>query len=116
MTPPRGLTKCWFSKYDDTPCDFRADGLPDRCHLIPKQRLKEAYRRRKLPEHVVIARARDPRVLVLGCRKHHHLFDFAKKIRLKEEDYPERLHDYAQEYGWFYNGPAEGWRAEHREE
>jgi hypothetical protein len=113
---PPGLVKCWFAQFHDEPCDFRSDGLPDRCHLIPAQRLRRVYKTRGLPPAIVHARTHDPRVLVLGCRRCHHAFDFSKKIRLNEEDFPDRLLDYAQEFGWYYNGPAEGWRAEYREE
>lgn len=44
----------------------------------------------------------------LACAHHHHLFDYAKKIRLTEDEYPESVHRYAKRYG-FYFCERRGW-------
>ena len=33
---------CFFLDLGYVPCEYRADGMPDRAHLIPQQRLKAA--------------------------------------------------------------------------
>lgn len=87
--------RCFFR--GKGPCDGWAR---DRAHLIPKQRLVQAG----LPFDDVW----DGRVWVPLCRRHHHRFDQGF-LDLVEGDYPAGLRAYAEEHGFAYFGPREGW-------
>lgn len=96
---------CFFAQFDDRPCEYRADGQPDRCHLIKKTRLEDAG----LSEDEVW----DPRIIVPGCRRHHHLFD-NKFFRLTPDQYPQSVHDFAAEKGFYWSGERDAWRFDAR--
>lgn len=92
---------CFFLDLGYIPCEYRFDGMPDGCHLIPQQRLKAA-------------KVKDlwaPPLWVYGCRRHHHLFD-NKVIRLLREQYPLALQEWADDHGWMFAGPRDGWLKE----
>lgn len=81
----------------------------DPCHLIPKQRIKQAGL------HSV---ANDPRIIVPGCRRHHDRFDgrdALNKLDLRYGDYPPSVREWAREQGWFYSGVRSGWLPERKE-
>jgi hypothetical protein len=89
------------------PCEWRADGLADRVHLIPAQRLRADG----LGDHVW-----DQRVWVFGCRGHHHRFDHGF-IHLAFGDLPRSLFHFAHEFAYvLVNGEDAGvfdWRRLH---
>lgn len=96
-------------------CFFRINGLADdecegrydRCHLIPQQRIKQAFRH--LPTNELQDILTDPRNLIVGCRKHHYRFDYARTIRLSEDDHPEPVFDFARDHDFEFFGPDRGW-------
>jgi hypothetical protein len=96
------VSVCWFKQFAPTPCEWRADGLPDRAHLIPKTRLRSAG----LTEKQVW----DRRSYELSCRKHHHAFDNGF-LELSYHDYPWSLRSFARDYGFFYV-QGRGWLRE----
>jgi hypothetical protein len=92
---------CWFQTIGYTGCEYRADGQPDRAHLIPAQRL-----RREGLAHL----AWDRRCWVPSCRRHHHLYD-TKTLRLTREQYPPELRAFAEAIGFEFVDPRTGWVA-----
>jgi hypothetical protein len=82
------VTECFFAHVSE--CEFRADGRPDRMHLIPAQRLRKAGLKRK--------QVQDARLIRPGCRKHHHQFDNGF-IRLERVEIPQETEEAAAEYG-----------------
>lgn len=98
---------CFLKAFSDTPCMYRADGLPDRAHLIPAQRLRLAG----LGEMEIVW---DPRAWVLACRRHHHSLDNGF-ITLELADYPEDFISYATEHGLIWNPDRRQWRVGFRE-
>lgn len=90
---------CFFEDYGFGPCVFRADGKPDKAHLIPAQRIRIAG---------LAAAALDPRIIVNACRKHHHLFDMGT-LRLPYSRYPKSVHEFAAEHNFFWAGDRSGW-------
>jgi len=82
------MSECWFAHLGD--CDFRADGRPDRMHLIPAQRLRKAGLKRK--------EVQDDRVIRHGCRKHHHQFDNGF-IKVTRDEIPRDTEEFAAEHG-----------------
>lgn len=103
---------CWLAKFSDSPCRLRADGNYDRAHLIPQQRLVREYRTRGYSAAAMEFAVWDRRVFVPACRQHHHEFDVSKTIRLEADDYPPELHEYADEYCWFFLSASGGWRVD----
>ena len=83
------MPDCFFARLDEPPCDWRADGNPDRAHLIPKQRM----RIRKLSLYVIW----DPRAWVPACRRHHHRFD-NHFFRLTRKQLPPPVEEFAAEH------------------
>lgn len=79
---------CFFKDLGYTGCEYRADGLPDRAHLIPAQRL----RHNKLTPQVW-----DSRVYVLACRRHHHLFDNGF-LKLTRDQLPHSVIEFAEQH------------------
>lgn len=63
----------------------------DKAHLIPKQVIKRECGKDS-------PAVWDPRVWVLGCRNHHHLFD-ARRFLVLRSDLPPVLTEYSHEYG-----------------
>ena len=103
---------CPLSRFSSTACHLRADGNLDRCHWIPKQRLRDEYRRREYPEQAIEVAIWDRRVWTPGCGSHHDALDARNaigRLYLEERDYPPELHEYAREYCWFFVSPREGW-------
>lgn len=76
---------CYFARIFRTPCD----GPLDLCHLIPKQRLKKA----DVPDDAIW----DERIVVNGCRRHHHRFDQGFDS-LGRNDLPPGVAEYAAEH------------------
>lgn len=107
---------CPLARFDPGhDCRYRADGQPDPCHWIPKQRLIAEYTRRGYPNQVIVLAANDPRILTDGCRRHHDQLDgrnAIKAFRLEYEDYPQSVHDYAREFSWWWANPERGWRVD----
>ena len=95
---------CFFLKLGYLPCEYRADGMPDRAHLIPQQRLKAAG----IDGFFELW---NPALWVDACRRHHHLFD-NKTIRLCLDGYPKTFQKWAKENGWFFSGERDGWLKE----
>lgn len=95
---------CYFANLGFSGCEMRADGYYDYAHAIPAQRLKQAG----------IEKWRDPRVLFLACRAHHHSFDM-KQLRLEEAQYPDHVRNYAKEIGFAFVDSRTGW-AKHEED
>ena len=83
------------------------NGRLERCHMIPKQRLKKAG-------ITAYEDVWDVRVWRWGCVRHHFLFD-QHAIRLEREQYPSKVFEYAQEVGFDFIGPRTGWVQVHRE-
>ena len=98
---------CYFWHLGWRGCRWRMDGQPDRAHLIPKQRLKQAG-------IVDYKRLWDDRVWVHACRHHHELFD-GRFLRLEREQYPSKVFEYADEVGFDFIDPRTGWVQVHRE-
>jgi len=90
------------------------EGRRDPCHLIPQRLLK-----REFPHGTFFVEAgrvgtalkvehggrllddllHDPRIIVEGCRRHHHLLDVAKKLRIPRKNLPAGVEEFAQELG-----------------
>lgn len=98
------MRRCFFAPHSTAPCMYRPDGLPDRAHLIPKQRLRIAG----------IDDVWDNRAWVLSCRRHHHLFDQGY-LPLSIADYPPEFIDFATEHGLHFVSERRGWRVGYRE-
>lgn len=91
-------------------CYFRLLGDKDECHgrtdpvhLIPKQRVRQ----KSTGEDPM-----DPRIIVAGCRHHHDRFDARDGInplRLRYDDYPRSVHEFANEHGWYWKDWYSGW-------
>ncbi len=95
-----GRNICFFRRFDHSPMCM---GRIDPCHLIPKQRIKQAGQAQY---------ANDPRIIVPGCRRHHDRFDGRDAIHrlvLLYADYPDSVKEWAREHGWMYVGAREGW-------
>ena len=60
-----GSKRCWLASFSDKPCDGRMDPV----HLIPQMVMKRRY---GITDEEVLW---DPRIVVAGCRDHHHKFD-----------------------------------------
>ena len=94
------MTSCYFANLEGWgPCRFRADGLPDRVHLIPKRRLK-----RERPN----IDPWDDRTWVLGCRHHHHLLDNGFR-RLSLSQHPPAFLAFVQDEGLFWDESRHTW-------
>lgn len=78
---------CFFADFD--PYGVPCEPPIDRCHLIPKQRL----RARGLEGDALW----DPRIVVEGCRQHHHRFDNGF-LTIAREDLPEGVEHFAAEH------------------
>jgi hypothetical protein len=100
---------CYFNRFTSSPCRYRADGQPDRAHMIPQQRMKQEYKTRKYRANDIAMAIWDHRIIVPACRRHHDAFD-QKQLRLLLNDYPVSTHEYAKEYGWYFAGERDGWR------
>jgi len=94
--------------------DDECDGRIDRMHFIPQQRIKAAFPH--LPPDELHDILWDPRIVAPGCRRHHYRFDYARKIRLNASQYPEGVHEWAQEHGFEFFGPERGWVYTQRKE
>lgn len=83
--------ECWLARFSKRSCD----GPIDRCHLIPKQRIRREFHNAE-PDvlHTLIWH---PAVLVKGCRRHHGDFD-AKHLRIRREDLPPACETYAKAF------------------
>lgn len=91
---------CFFAQLGFSGCEHRADGQPDRAHLIPAQRVRHAG-----------LEVWDDRLWVYGCRKHHHQFDHGF-ITLGSAQYPAGLREWATAHHFFYASPRSGWLQE----
>lgn len=101
-----GARTCWFQSIVPHKCEWRFDGGPDRCHLIPAQRIRHAGQ-----AHL----AWDSRIIRNGCRHIHDRFDgrnAIQRVELRYEQYPESVHEFAAENGWYWAGERDGWRKE----
>ena len=78
---------CFFKGFDDEwgPCDGRLD----RCHIVPKQRLK-----REVPEVDVWHED----WWVWGCRRHHGQFD-NRRCFIQRSDVPMKTEKAAARHG-----------------
>jgi hypothetical protein len=95
------VTECYFKRFDWGPCDGRVDP----CHLIPKQRIKETYKRRGevCPDLWV------PALIVPGCRHHHGIFD-RKMRKLRRRHFPATLLEWALAHGFYWDPERSEWR------
>lgn len=103
------LPRCFFTLLDgwNDPCEYRADGRSDPCHLIDQQRIKHVYSRRGLP----CPDLEDERLWVPGCRHHHGIFD--RKLRhLELTDFPPKLLAWAQQHHFFWDENRHIWIGE----
>jgi len=75
------MPDCWLANFSKAECE----GRMDRCHLIPKQRLRIRH----------VEDVWERATWVWGCRRHHTLFDH-KFLHLKREDLPEETELWAQ--------------------
>lgn len=105
---------CFFARRTDSPCSYRADGQPDRAHMIPQQRMKQEYKARKFRANDIAMAVWDHRIIVPSCRKHHQAFD-QKQLRLPLADYPTSTKQYAKDYGWWFVDERTGWVPERGE-
>gem|GEM_PF-4747895 len=96
-------------------------GRIDRCHLIKKSEIKArfplgatldesdagvfrpvgkgepwAVMTSHIAQDDLIS---DPHLIVPGCRRHHHLFDVARKLRIPRESIPQATEQWAWMYG-----------------
>ena len=80
------------------------EGRLVKAHLIPKQRIKRERWSKLLPVSRRQSIIWDPRVWVpmcgglTGIGGHHGAFD-AKQIRIRRDELPEGLEEFAREYG-----------------
>ena len=102
---------CYLTRLGYKDCD----GLLDAAHMCSKQRLKILFKRRGMPATQIAAAVWDPRVTVPICRRHHTLLD-QKVIRLTEDQYPPKMHEYAKQYALEYRGARDGWVGLHVED
>lgn len=85
----RRADRCWLRKF--APAELRScDGALDPCHLIPQQLLKRELGSRKVGWEMLV---------VAACRKHHRLFDEAKRIRAPRSALPESVERFAEDAG-----------------
>lgn len=117
MAGPRGLMHLCTLKKLGAPgeCRFRADGRPDVAHWVPRQRIRIALETRGRKSDYARA-AMDSRVTTFACRYHHGMFDNKHWRLMREEQYPQGLRDWAEQWGFYWSGPRDGWRAEHQKE
>lgn len=104
------MSPCALAQFSDTPCRHRADGQPDRAHLIKQQRLKRALKSRGLSKAEIQAIVWDERIWVWACRKHHSDFDELRLVLL-ESDYPASVHEFAADHGFVFIDARRGWIA-----
>lgn len=90
-----GVTVCFFASLGFTGCE----GRMDRAHLIAQQVIKREVGRSKTV-------LQDPRVWVPACRGHHFRFDYSRTVRLRRDQLPAGVEEYAAEHGL-------GWRLDH---
>lgn len=112
------MTKKWpcaFKRMGFTGCEYREDGLPDRAHWVPQNRIKQALRSRGLDATDIGLALWDSRVWDWVCRKHHHLADH-KVIRLASDQYPDGVKEWAAEHGFYFVDSRTGWVEERPEE
>jgi hypothetical protein len=83
---------CFFSPYSEHPCD----GPRDRCHLIPKQRIKREWRSLGAEDLKKLVWHRS--VWVWGCRRHHGDFD-NKALRVPRSRVPAVTWSFAEQFG-----------------
>jgi hypothetical protein len=103
-----GAVSCYFRDLGYEGCQYRADGLLDRAHFVPQQRIRQVLQRRGSTAEDIATATWDKRTWSYACRAHHHLFD-QKRIRLEAEQYPLDMHTWAQEYQFEFRGPRDGW-------
>lgn len=101
---------CYFKQYAKDACRYRADGLPDRAHLVPQARIKKELRSLGWPANEIKDALWDKRLIVPACRHHHGLFD-NKKLVLLSGDYPASLHEWANDFNFAFIDPRTGWVA-----
>lgn len=70
------------------------EGRFDRAHLIPKQRL-----RLELGKKRDTAESERDLLTVWACRRHHHLLDQARKLRIPRDRLPESVEQFAADHG-----------------
>lgn len=63
----------------------------DRCHLIPKQRIRKQLRsdRPNLDPETLLRCVWHESMWVPGCRQHHSELDVSRVLRIPREDIPE---------------------------
>ena len=92
----------------------------DPTHLIPKRQIKFSFPRGVYKRwgqdkwdlicggvdvrpadsvRTVVDLVSDPRIIVAACRRHHHLFDIARKLRIPREALPVGVEEFAYDYG-----------------
>jgi hypothetical protein len=105
------MTECFFANFGWGPCRMRFDGNFDPAHLIPQQRIREAFARRGEP----CPDLTDERLIVPACRHHHDLFD--RKLRkLSLGDFPPKLLAWAQQHGLYFDPGRNEWRGAAQQE
>lgn len=90
---------CAFARFHDSPCD----GVIDDAHWIPKQRLKS------IRPPLALEELWDRRIVTEFCRHHHGLVD-RKLVRLRADDFPQSVHEYASHHGLYFNEERGEWR------
>lgn len=102
------MTSCWLARFAPagSTCDLGAIGHLQKCHLVPKQRLKNAG----LHDMDILW---DPRCWVWACERHHRQLDESKLIRLSLADYPRAFLDFASDHQLYFASERDGWRVEH---
>ena len=97
-----GMTSCWFAEVFDDPDIYEVgpcDGPMDRCHLIPKQRIKRELE--GAPPMMVEEAVWHPSVWVSGCHRHHGNFD-ARMIRVMRSQLPPAVEHFAEVFEMEY--------------
>lgn len=85
--------ECWFARLAGAgPCD----GPMDRCHLVPKQRIKREFA--AAAPSVLSEVVWHPSAWVWGCRRHHGNFD-NKVLRIHRSQIPLRTERWAEVFG-----------------
>lgn len=86
------LHACWFAAFSEKPCD----GPMDKCHLIPRQRLRKEIAK----SDAILASTLlwHPALWVYGCRRHHGDFD-NRALRVARASVPEVVEMAAAELG-----------------
>lgn len=74
---------CWLQQFSESPCD----GPIDKCHLIPKQRIKRELRSRypNIDDEGLRAAVWHDSMWVYGCRKHHGELDVSRTLRIPRD-------------------------------